>query len=56
MKLLALLDHHDCGEVGIILDEYHNFNEVTSKELKRLLIYVRSQDQITSYYGFQERL
>ena len=30
-EALALLDHHDCGDVTIILDECHNFNEINSK-------------------------
>ena len=30
-QALALLDHHDCGQVAIILDECHNFNDLTSK-------------------------
>lgn len=30
-EALALLDHHDCGKVVIILDESHNFNEITAK-------------------------
>lgn len=36
-EALALLDHHDCGEVGIILDECHNFNEVTSKRTEAFI-------------------
>lgn len=36
-EALALLDHHDCGDVAIILDECHNFNEISSKRTETLV-------------------